>query len=102
MSPTTSPSTHSPGSGANSLDEQRQALRRHWVWRQTGRLVLARKARGSYDGLLDLTGGSPKAGDSAVETVRGELREECGVELAPIRLCKIRVPGRAGFQSRER
>jgi ADP-ribose pyrophosphatase YjhB (NUDIX family) len=54
------------------------------VWRQAGRLVLVRKARGPYDGLLDLPGGTPERGESADATLRRELREECGVELTHV------------------
>jgi ADP-ribose pyrophosphatase YjhB (NUDIX family) len=61
------------------------------VWWQVGRIVLVRKARGPYDGLLDLPGGSPEPGESQLETLRRELREECGVELA-------RVVDRAPFE----
>ncbi|WP_432885556.1 NUDIX domain-containing protein [Kribbella sp. CA-245084] len=61
------------------------------VWWQEGRIVLVRKARGPYDGLLDLPGGSPEPGESEAATLRRELREECGVELA-------RVVDRAPFE----
>lgn len=54
------------------------------VWRQAGRLVLVRKARGPYDGLLDLPGGTPERGESADATLRRELLEECGVELTHV------------------
>ncbi|WP_290472049.1 NUDIX domain-containing protein [Leifsonia sp. 71-9] len=49
------------------------------VWRQDGRVVAIRKARGPYTGLLDLPGGTPEAGESPVQTLRRELQEECGV-----------------------
>jgi ADP-ribose pyrophosphatase YjhB (NUDIX family) len=61
------------------------------VWWQDGRIVLVRKSRGPYVGLLDLPGGSPEPGESEVSTLRRELREECGVELA-------RVVDRARFE----
>jgi ADP-ribose pyrophosphatase YjhB (NUDIX family) len=61
------------------------------VWWQEGRIVLVRKARGPYVGLLDLPGGSPEPGESEVLTLRRELREECGVELG-------RVVDRAPFE----
>jgi ADP-ribose pyrophosphatase YjhB (NUDIX family) len=54
------------------------------IWRQDGRLVLVRKTRGPYEGLLDLPGGSPEPGESEPATLRRELREECGVELVRI------------------
>ncbi|MGC4943390.1 NUDIX domain-containing protein [Kribbella sp. DT2] len=47
------------------------------LWRQDARLVLVRKTRGPYDGLLDLPGGSPEPGESELATLRRELREEC-------------------------
>lgn len=49
------------------------------VWRQNGLVVAIRKARGPYIGLLDLPGGSPEPGETAVETLARELHEECGV-----------------------
>lgn len=55
------------------------------MWRQGGRLVLVRKSRGPYLGLLDLPGGAPEPGESEVETLRRELGEECGVRLTGIR-----------------
>lgn len=51
------------------------------LWQQDGRLVLARKSRGPYKGLLDLPGGTPEPGESESETLHRELREECGVEV---------------------
>lgn len=49
------------------------------VWRQNGRVVAIRKARGPYTGMLDLPGGSPKPDENAIDTLKRELREECGV-----------------------
>ena len=46
--------------------------------------MLVRKARGPYEGLLDLPGGSPEPGESELVTLRRELREECGVELTRV------------------
>jgi 8-oxo-dGTP pyrophosphatase MutT (NUDIX family) len=54
------------------------------LWRQDARIVLVRKTRGPYEGLLDLPGGSPEPGESELTTLRRELREECGVDLARI------------------
>ncbi|MFI5691801.1 NUDIX domain-containing protein [Kribbella sp. NPDC051586] len=51
------------------------------LWQQDGHLVLVRKARGPYEGLLDLPGGSPEPTESESTTLHRELREECGVEL---------------------
>lgn len=55
------------------------------LWRHTGKLVLVRKARGPYTGLLDLPGGTPERGESTHETLQRELREETGIELAGVR-----------------
>ena len=51
------------------------------VWRVEGSLVLVRKTRGPYTGLLDLPGGSPEPGETIAENLARELREETGVEL---------------------
>ncbi|WP_329004900.1 NUDIX domain-containing protein [Kribbella sp. NBC_00709] len=51
------------------------------IWQQKGQLVLVRKTRGPYEGLLDLPGGSPEPAESELTTLRRELLEECGVEL---------------------
>jgi 8-oxo-dGTP pyrophosphatase MutT (NUDIX family) len=53
------------------------------LWRQDARIVLVRKTRGPYEG-LDLPGGSPEPGESQHTTLRRELQEECGVELARV------------------
>lgn len=49
------------------------------IWRQSGLIVAIRKGRGPYFGMLDLPGGSPQPGETAIETLERELREECGV-----------------------
>lgn len=49
------------------------------IWRQRGLIVAIRKGRGPYLGMLDLPGGSPQHGETAMETLERELREECGV-----------------------
>lgn len=51
-------------------------------WRHQGRLVLVRKSRGPYAGLLDLPGGSPKPGESIEQTLSRELLEETGACLS--------------------
>ncbi|MFD1722921.1 NUDIX domain-containing protein [Amnibacterium endophyticum] len=48
---------------------------------QQGRLVTVRKSRGPYEGLLDLPGGTPEAGESPWQTLRRELIEEVGARL---------------------
>ncbi|MCJ1713235.1 NUDIX domain-containing protein [Curtobacterium sp. VKM Ac-2922] len=55
------------------------------AWLQDGRLVTVEKARGPYTGWLDLPGGSPEPGETAEQTLRRELDEECGVALVGIR-----------------
>jgi 8-oxo-dGTP pyrophosphatase MutT (NUDIX family) len=54
------------------------------AWLQDGRLVTVEKARGPYTGWFDLPGGSPEPGESAAQTLRRELVEECGVAVAEI------------------
>lgn len=51
------------------------------LWRHQGRLVLVRKSRGPYAGLLDLPGGSPEPGESIEDTLARELLEETGAHL---------------------
>jgi len=52
------------------------------LWRHQGRLVLVRKSRGPYTGLLDLPGGSPEPGESSEQTLARELLEETGARLS--------------------
>lgn len=46
------------------------------------RVLLVRKTRGPYKGLLDVPGGTPQSGESRHETLSRELREEVGGEIA--------------------
>jgi NAD+ diphosphatase len=48
-----------------------------------GRVLLARRARDPGAGLFDLPGGFIDEGESALETLGRELREEAGVEVEP-------------------
>ncbi|GAA4421432.1 hypothetical protein GCM10023169_14370 [Georgenia halophila] len=45
-------------------------------------MVVVRKSRGPYLGLLDLPGESPESGESPEKTLVRELLEECGVRPA--------------------
>jgi 8-oxo-dGTP pyrophosphatase MutT (NUDIX family) len=50
--------------------------------RQGGRILLVRKTRGPYTGLLDLPGGSPDPSDrDTTATLRREIAEETGLSL---------------------
>lgn len=51
------------------------------LWRHQGQLVLVRKSRGPYTGLLDLPGGTPEQGESIEQTLARELLEETGAHL---------------------
>lgn len=46
------------------------------------RVLLVRKTRGPYKGLLDVPGGTPQSGESRHETLSRELLEEVGGEIA--------------------
>lgn len=54
------------------------------LWKQDDQLVLIRKARGPYTGLLDLPGGSPEINEPEDRALARELEEECGVSLTAI------------------
>lgn len=54
------------------------------IWRQNGLVVAIRKGRGPYLGMLDLPGGSPQPGETSIETLERELREECGVNKVAV------------------
>jgi 8-oxo-dGTP pyrophosphatase MutT (NUDIX family) len=48
---------------------------------EAGRILLVRKTRGPYAGLLDLPGGSPESGESWSQTLERELHEELGLTV---------------------
>ena len=54
------------------------------------RLLLIRKARGPYTGLLDLPGGGIAFGEQPEETLRREFLEETGLEVTPASLWTVR------------
>lgn len=45
-------------------------------------VMLIIKKRGPYTGMYDLPGGSPEAGETEVETLKREIKEETGCDLA--------------------
>lgn len=49
--------------------------------RQDDKILLIRKARGPYLGMLDLPGGSPENQESCEETLVREIKEETGFEV---------------------
>lgn len=53
---------------------------------ENGKVLLVKKARGAYTGLLDLPGGSIEHGEKPIETLKRELIEEtnCHVKKASI------------------
>src|SRR5512135_591351 len=44
-------------------------------------ILLVKKARGPYRGMWDLPGGRPAHGETILQTLQREVREETGVEL---------------------
>ncbi len=46
-----------------------------------GKILLIKKARGPYTGMYDLPGGSQEHGESYLETLKREIREETGCEV---------------------
>lgn len=55
-----------------------------------GRILCIRKTRGPYRGRFDLPGGTPEEGESLVETLKREILEETGFQVAAIRQNTIR------------
>lgn len=47
---------------------------------QNKKILLIRKSRGPYTGLLDLPGGRPHHGEPLLEALRREIQEETGIE----------------------
>ncbi len=44
-----------------------------------GKILVVRKSRGPYQGLLDLPGGRPQHGEELCEALQREIKEETGV-----------------------
>ena len=51
------------------------------IIRRGDKILLIKKARGPYTGLYDLPGGSPEAGETSLETLAREIKEETGCDL---------------------
>ncbi len=51
---------------------------------EAGRVLLARRAGAVFDGYWDLPGGFVEDDEHPLDTVRRELREETGLEVAPL------------------
>ena len=56
------------------------------IIKQNGRLLLIKKARGPYIGMLDLPGGSIEHGETPEETVKREVLEETGLTVKNINI----------------
>lgn len=48
---------------------------------QNDKVMLIVKKRGPYTGMYDLPGGSPELGETELETLRREIKEETGCDL---------------------
>ena len=53
------------------------------------KIALIKKSRGGYKGLLDLPGGGVEFGETPEETLKRELMEEAGVEVADYKLLTV-------------
>ena len=51
------------------------------IIRRGDKILLIKKARGPYTGLYDLPGGSPEDGETSLETLTREIKEETGCDL---------------------
>jgi 8-oxo-dGTP diphosphatase len=50
-----------------------------------GRVLLVKRPPGSTaEGLFHLVGGKPNQGETEIETVKREVREELGIEIDPL------------------
>lgn len=50
-----------------------------------GHIVLVKKARGPYTGMLDLPGGAPEKGETGAQTAVREVEEETGLRAVSLR-----------------
>jgi len=55
-----------------------------------GRVLIVRRARKPADGVYTLPGGVVEAGETLIEAVTREVREETGLETAPVALAGFR------------
>jgi 8-oxo-dGTP diphosphatase len=55
-----------------------------------GRVLIVRRARNPASGVYTLPGGAVEAGETLVEAVTREVREETGLEIAPVALAGFR------------
>jgi ADP-ribose pyrophosphatase YjhB (NUDIX family) len=55
-----------------------------------GRVLIVRRARNPANGVYTLPGGVVEAGETLIEAVMREVREETGLEIAPVALAGFR------------
>jgi ADP-ribose pyrophosphatase YjhB (NUDIX family) len=55
-----------------------------------GRVLIVRRARNPANGVYTLPGGVVEAGETLIEAVTREVREETGLEIAPVALAGFR------------
>ena len=56
------------------------------IARKDGKVLLIRKGRGPYTGLLDLPGGGIEYGEKPDDTIKREFMEEVGIEVKDYKL----------------
>ena len=55
------------------------------IIRRDNKILLIKKTRGPYTGMLDLPGGSPEKDETAEQTLRREIKEETGCEVTAVK-----------------